>query len=264
MEHKNYEDLTFTDSFMFTKVMLDKELCAKILSLLLRTDIGPIDEVKYEENLQISAQNKPIRLDIFTKDEHACYDAEMQNKNNQSLENIALPRRSRYYQSMIDLDAIDNGVGYRELLDSNVIFICTFDPFGLDLPIYTFRNSCEENPSLILHDGCIKYFFNVTANPEKIPNDLKAFFSYTVGNEATDDLTKEIDSKINTYKTNESWRAEYMYFNLWEQDAKEEGREEVRAEERAKTAQAIVERDEALAEVERLKKILASNGISSN
>ncbi|MBP9996100.1 MAG: Rpn family recombination-promoting nuclease/putative transposase [Lachnospiraceae bacterium] len=273
MEHKNYESLTFTDSFMFNKVMLDMDICEKILSLLLRTDIGPIDNIKCEENIQVSAQNKPIRLDIFTKDDQACYDAEMQNRNNKSLESIALPRRSRYYQSMIDIDAIDSGAGYRDLMDSNIIFICTFDPFGLGLPIYTFKNTCIEAPTLLLHDGCMKYFFNVTADPNKIPDDLKAFFRYTVEKKATDDLTRELDSRINTYRTNESWRAEYMYFNIIEQDAKAEGREEGlaegreeglaegREEERSKTIRAINERDNALAEVERLKTILKENGI---
>ena len=266
MEHKTYESLTFTDSFMFNKVMLDKDICKRILSLLLRTDIGPIDDIKCEESIQVSAQNKPIRLDIFTKDDKACYDAEMQNKNNKSLESIALPRRSRYYQSMIDLDATDSGVGYRELMDSNIIFICTFDPFGQGLPIYTFRNICIEAPSLSLHDGCTKYFFNVTADSDKIPDDLKAFFRYTVKKEATDDLTRELDTRINTYRTNESWRAEYMYFNIIEQDAKAEGREEGlkegREEERSKTIQAITERDIALAENERLKTLLRENGIN--
>lgn len=127
----------------------------------------------------------------------------MQNDNKQSRENLALPRRSRYYQSMMDIDAID-----------------------------------------------------------KVPNDLKAFFRYTVSKEVTDDLTKEIDSKLDTCRTNEAWRAEYMYWNLLEQDAKAAGREEGREEERAKTAQAILERDDALSEVARLKELLTKNGIT--
>lgn len=104
---------------------------------------------------------------------------------------------------------------------------------------------------------------------DKVPNDLKAFFRYTVSKEVTDDLTKEIDSKLDTCRTNEAWRAEYMYWNLLEQDAKAAGREEGREEERAKTAQAILERDnavakydDALAEVNRLKELLAKNGIT--
>lgn len=127
----------------------------------------------------------------------------MQNDNKQSRENLALPRRSRYYQSMMDIDAID-----------------------------------------------------------KVPNDLKAFFRYTVSKEVTDDLTKEIDSKLDTCRTNEAWRAKYMYWNLLEQDAKAAGREEGREEERAKTAQAILERDDALSEVARLKELLTKNGIT--
>ena len=168
MERKSYEELTFSDNFMFNKVMLNKSVCRKVLSLLLNEDVGPLNEISYEKSIQTTAQSKPIRLDIFTKDDKALYDAEMQNKNSKSVESIALPRRSRYYQSMIDIEAIDSGKGYRELLDSNIIFICTFDPFDRGLPVYTFHSKCEETSSLNLPDGCAKYFFNVTADPKHI------------------------------------------------------------------------------------------------
>lgn len=263
MERKSYEELTFSDNFMFNKVMLNKSVCRKVLSLLLNEDVGVLDDVRYEKNIQVTAQNKPVRLDIFTKDDKTLYDAEMQNQNNRSLESIALPRRSRYYQSMIDIDAIDSGKGYRELLDSDVIFICTFDPFELGLPVYTFTSRCSEELSFALPDGCTKYFFNVTADPNQVPDDLKAFFRYTVDGTATDELTKEIDVIVKSNRTNEEWRTEYMYFNIIEQDAKEEGREEGREEERAKTAQALLERDDALSEVARLKALLLQNGIKA-
>lgn len=230
MERKNYDELTFTDYFMFNKVMQDKNLCRKVLSQLLGEDVGPLYDVVNEKNIQTTAESKPIRLDIFTKDNTTCYDAEMQNKNNQSLDNLALPRRARFYQSMMDNDALEKNQNYRELMDSKIIFICTFDPFNLGFPIYTFSNRCSEDPSISLYDGCTKYFYNVTADTSKIPNDLKAFFRYTVSGEVADELTREIDDIVRIGRTNEAWRDEYMQINIFEQDAKEEGRAEGRAE----------------------------------
>lgn len=40
-----------------------------------------------------------------------------------------LPKRTRYYQGMIDLNAIEKGADYSEMPQSFVIFICTFDVF---------------------------------------------------------------------------------------------------------------------------------------
>ena len=61
--------------------------------------------------------------------------------NHKSVESHQLPRRSRYYQASIDTDYMDEGDSYRNLPDSNVMFICTFDPFGLGLSQYTFCES---------------------------------------------------------------------------------------------------------------------------
>ena len=44
----------------------------------------------------------------------------MQNLNNKSLEFHQLPRRSRFYQSAIDIDCMDKGSSYRDLPESKV------------------------------------------------------------------------------------------------------------------------------------------------
>ena len=48
-------------------------------------------------------------------------------------------KRTRYYQSMIDIDSLLKGAVYSELKESYVIFICTSDPFESGLPVYTFE-----------------------------------------------------------------------------------------------------------------------------
>lgn len=56
-----------------------------------------------------------------------------------------LPKRSRYYQGMIDMNLIERGAKYKELKLSFVIFICLKDPFGYGLPVYRFENICVQN-----------------------------------------------------------------------------------------------------------------------
>ena len=55
----------------------------------------------------------------------AVYDIEMQVADTREL-----PKRSRYYQSMIDLQMIDKGQSCKKLKPSYVIFICSFDVFN--------------------------------------------------------------------------------------------------------------------------------------
>lgn len=61
-----------------------------------------------------------------------------------------LPKRSRYYQGMIDLELIEKGELYDKLKRSYVIFICRFDLFGKNRCIYTFENRCVEDMDVAL------------------------------------------------------------------------------------------------------------------
>ncbi len=70
----------------------------------------------------------------------------------QTYKQDAIGKRTRNYQSMIDIDSLMKGQDYSELLDSYVLFIiCNYDPFekakdvGFGLPRYTFKNTCLEN-----------------------------------------------------------------------------------------------------------------------
>ena len=61
---------------------------------------------------------------------------------------------------MIDLNILEKGDDYNHLKKSYVIFICTFDPFGLGRHIYTFENRCSEDTTLTLNDGTVKIILN--------------------------------------------------------------------------------------------------------
>ena len=63
-----------------------------------------------------------------------------------------LPKRSRYYQDLIDIELIDKGEDYSELKNSIVIFICTFDEFGKGRHLYTFENICIQDETIRLDD----------------------------------------------------------------------------------------------------------------
>ena len=167
----------------------------------------------------------------------------MQNLNHKKPEDYDLPRRSRFYQAVMDTDHLKKNQSYRSLPETNILFICTFDPFRKGLPRYTFRNICEEMPELELQDYTVKYFFNCTCQKEGIPDGIQTLYRYIMTGEPLDELTGKLHKAVEAGRRNEKWRSEYMKELLHDDDMREEGR----AEERANT-----EREKANAERERV------------
>ena len=221
---KRYEELTIADDFMFGKVMEDKQLCREVLECLLEQPVGELEDVQTERQFRYTTDGKPIRLDVYTRDRNRVYDAEMQNLNHQAVEKLELPRRSRFYQAAMDMDHLDKGRSYRELPEGKVLFICTFDPFGLGYVKYSFQNRCEENQKLCLRDGTEKIFYNCVSSAEEVPEQLKELYDYIRTGRAESALTRKIEEAVGRARRNEEWRSEYMKELLHDDDVREEGR----------------------------------------
>ncbi len=227
---KNYNELELKDDFMFGKVMANKTLCKKVLETLLETSISDISYSEREKFIQITKDKRSIRLDVYVRDDQdKIYDAEMQQKHKE--EDIRnLPKRSRYYQGMIDLNLLESGASYGELPDSYIIFICTFDPFGEGRSRYTFQNVCLEDKGIILKDNTTKIFFNTRGNEAGISEEAKSLLRYMESRQTESELTRELDEEIEQVKRNETWRREYMKSILFWQEERQEAREEGREE----------------------------------
>ena len=206
MQAKAWEDLKIIDDFLFGKVMRDPGLCKRMLEIILDIKIERIEYPEEQKVIDIAVDAKSVRLDVYVMDEqHTVYNVELQTTNKDNL-----PRRSRYYQSMIDLDLIEKGALYKELKNSIVIFICTFDLFGLGRHIYTFKNFCQEDKNLCLGDDTTKVFLNAAGTMDDVSGDLKAFLEYIAGNVPENDFVQALDSAVEKAKRNEEWRREYM------------------------------------------------------
>ncbi|MCI9077549.1 MAG: Rpn family recombination-promoting nuclease/putative transposase [Lachnospiraceae bacterium] len=133
-EEQLWENLRISNDFMFAKVMRNPELCKGMLERLLDIQIDHIEYPEEQKVIDISKDSKSVRLDVYLKDEKGTvYNIEIQTTNSKNL-----PKRTRYYSGMIDLNAIEKGADYSELPRSFVIFICTFDAFGKGRWRYTF------------------------------------------------------------------------------------------------------------------------------
>ena len=201
-----WENLIISNDFIFSKLMRYEDICREALEILLDKNIGYITYIDNQKVIDISYDAKSIRLDVYVEDENRIYNVEMQVVHNKEL-----PKRSRYYQGMIDLNAIEKGKLYRDLKDSIIIFICKFDLFGKGLSRYTFENICVEDREIYLKDGTSKIFFNTKGYDNHKRGNVEYLLEYIETNKPnSNDFVKKIHEKIKDIEENKEWRAEYM------------------------------------------------------
>lgn len=225
-----WENLTLANNFLFCKIMeSNPDLCKQLLELLLHIKIDHLEKPAAERTLQASISSKSVRFDVYTKDDNRIFDIEMQTVNKSNL-----PKRARYYQSIIDVSNLNAGMNYTELKDTYIIFICLNDLFGRGLPVYSFENNCKEDRTVNLDDGTYKIFFNSSACDKIESAEERAFFNFLKGKSADTNFTRRLSEKLLLAKKNLEWRNQFMTFReqYWEEleEAKAEARVEARAE----------------------------------
>ena len=216
---KPVEELELTDDYMFMAVMRDEEICRELLERLLKIQIEKVEYPELQKEIRPYYESKGVRLDVYVKDSDHIYDIEIQTYHDKNL-----AKRTRVYQSMIDADNLMRGQDYIELKESFVIFITTFDPFGYEMPVYTFKNICKENKEIILQDETSKIFFNATAYKKESDIAIRRFMGYLLNKEPTDDFTRKLDNLVNSIKSNKQFRKGYDNMGAVQyMDARREG-----------------------------------------
>lgn len=215
--YNEYSRLTLANDFIFAKVMMNEKLCKKLLEVILGIKIERIEYVETQKTIFHIIKSRSVRLDVYVKDsKKTVYNIEMQTTNTRNL-----PKRSRYYQGMIDLNLLKKGKDYKQLNKSYVIFICTFDVFNKGRHIYTFENYCEQDKELCLNDEATKIFLNPYSDMEDIDEELNNFLRYLADGKPVDDFTRELDQEVTIVRENRKWRLAYMTMALKMDDVKQ-------------------------------------------
>ena len=179
-----------------------------MLELLPNIKIDRIEIPEAERAIKADYDSRGIRLDVYVKDGTGrCFDIEIQTSVEKEL---ALAKRTRYYQGLMDVDSVFSGTKYKDLNETYVIFLCLGDAFGFNLPVYTFENICLENPEIKMNDGTHKIFFNAKKYDTMKSDELKSFFKYLCGKDPTSDFSEKISAIVERLKMNARWRHEYM------------------------------------------------------
>ncbi len=223
---QSWEELTFANNFLFCKIMeSEPELCRQLLELLLHIKIDHLEVPEAERTMQEWVDSKSVRFDVYAKDDKRIFDIEIQTTNNKNL-----PKRARYYQSIIDVDNLTKGENYTKLKDTYIIFLCLEDPFNKELPVYFFENLCRQNKKIKLNDRTFKVFFNAGCCDKIKSDEEKSFFKFLKGEKANSDFTRNIEKKVAWAKANKKWRRQYMTWQQTIDEEKEIAREEGIAE----------------------------------
>ncbi|MBO7486565.1 MAG: Rpn family recombination-promoting nuclease/putative transposase [Spirochaetaceae bacterium] len=234
---KPFEELTYHDDFMFGIVMQDKEICRESLECILDFKIDHIEYAEHQKTIEPLYTSHGIRLDVYVQDGSRVYDVEIQNTDEQDL-----GRRTRYYQSMIDMDSLLRGQDYSELKESIIIFLCRFDPFKKQIPCYTIKRLCEQDKSVKVNDAATVQIFNCTAYDKMKNEKLRSFLKFVQTDRAESDFTRRVADMVETQKKIEELKQTYLSWSLHDRDVrhagikegitigKEEGRSEAKLE----------------------------------
>lgn len=220
MARKPFEELDFADDGMFQAVMKNPEISAELVERLLGVRVKDVRYPKLEKKIAPYYATKGVRLDVYLKDVDKIIDVELQ-----TYEMDALGKRTRYYQSMVDIDSLMKGDDYSELKDSYILFICKFDPFRDEkeephgLYRYTFRNVCAEKSAVNLDDKCLKVVYNASAYEKAEDPKVRALLRFFQTNEPGEDpFAKRLKEFVLKARQNEKFKREYLAMNLHDRD----------------------------------------------
>lgn len=280
---KQLEEMNVIDDFLFTEIMADEknglEVCRMILSCVLKREVRNVHYIAQKALPGISESSHGIRMDAYitekkgsTDDGHddiSVYDVEPDKK---SAHRKGLPKRSRYYGDLIDVQLLNKGVDYDGLPEVVTIFILSFDPFGERAMYYEAGTVIKTHPHIPYDDGVRRIFLYTegglpedAGDEEKKLRTLLRYINRSTEDNVTDDNTRKLDIIVKKTKLKKDVNSRFM--KSWEieremkQEAQEAGRAEGRAEglaegraeERANTEKERRRADEAEARVKELE-----------
>jgi len=218
---KEFKNLPYTHNFMFQQTLKHEKICQRLIETILGIRLERITYANTEQTQMPKYGKRSVRYDFYAHDTAGrVYDIEMQTSD--SADDLA--RRSRYYQSILDVTEANakRNFLYRELRRQYVIFICTFDPFHWGRHVYTFTGRCHEIPELDIDDGATRIFLNSRgALKDDCTPELRAYLDYVNGATAqslNDEFVNELDALVNEIRRDEEQEAGFMNMELHMQE----------------------------------------------
>lgn len=202
--------------------MENKEICQTFLEKALKRKIANIHYFESEKTVNLSPENKGVRFDVMVETaDGTMIDVEMQTSDKSEW----LPKRTRYYQAMIDINTLAKGkkASYKRLPESYIIFVCTFDPFDKSRKVYTFTNQCQEE-NFELNDGTTKIFYNTTGTAGELDEDIENFLNYIETKAVKGNFARKVAEEVERLKAHDALKLEYMSYFARMADERDDAR----------------------------------------
>lgn len=215
--------LSFTNRWMFNRVMLEEAICRQVIEAALGFEVGRIDYLNAEQAMEPDVESRGVRMDVYVRESGRSYDVEMQVRSAPFL-----GRRFRYYQSALDAHELPGGSDYDELPESFIIFICCSDPFQWGLPVYHVERTCREAPEVKVGDDAHWLALNARAWSDLDGGSLRDLLRYVKTGKAFGALAKEIDEAVERANEDRKWVEQVWSVSTIEEDDARTRRMEMR------------------------------------
>ena len=213
MQDNKFEDITIQRNPMFKHVMGNKGLCQRFISNVMKCDVVDLEYIETEKELEPYFDSKCVRLDVIVVDRNNNrYNLEMQVRNviGKETKLPLLPKRARYYQSVMDMDMLQKGQTYDKLSPLVLVFVCAFDLFKEGRYVYTFKSRCLENLDLELANDVTTMFLNANGVAGDVTPQMVNFLEYVKTQVPNDAYTRELEAEVARLKLDKEVRRKYM------------------------------------------------------
>lgn len=146
--------LCLMDDELFCAVFDGDIECAQYILRIILDDEKLTVKSAVVQKTESNLKGRGVRFDVLAESDGVIYDIEVQRTSAG-----AAPRRARYNSSMLDINILNRGSEFNDLLETYVIFITERDVFKKGLPIYHIRREIDETGD-IFDDGAHIIYVN--------------------------------------------------------------------------------------------------------
>lgn len=131
------------DTFLSAALKNNYKCTELVLQIVTEKSDLKVIKVNVQDELK-NLRGHSIRMDVYAEDSSGKkYDIEVQRASDG-----AIPKRARYYSSLIDSNILDKSEKYDTLAETYVIFITENDVLGKGLPLYHIDRTVRETGGL--------------------------------------------------------------------------------------------------------------------
>ena len=203
-EIKNF---TIQNPFLFAKVLeKNPALCRQILEQAFSLQIGELDYLGYENIFEDFSDYKDTRTDIYAHERNTTrfFTIEMQDNPDDYF-----GKKMRYYKAIMGKDSYQRMNTFADLY---IVFVCPFDVFKEGHHLYSIKNRCLEDPSIVYDDGCYQIFLCSDSTEDDVNSEVRAFLDYVGCGSISTDFVRELDACVQQIKSDEIFQSDFKKY----------------------------------------------------